>query len=91
MTQATDRPRPADAVRGKDLGNEYMFYDEDGDHIHVLNGTAREIFILCDGTRTEGDVVRDMLERFEVDEATIRRDVTETIERLLTLNLLTVA
>ena len=68
-----------------------MFYDEDGDHIHVLNGTAREVFLLCDGSRTESEVVRDMLELFEVDETTVRRDVTTIIEKLLNLNLLTAA
>ena len=85
------RPRPAEGVRGKDLGSEYMFYDDDGDHIHVLNATAREVFILCDGTRTPSDVIHDMVDRFEVDEATVRRDVTETIELLLNMNLLTVS
>ena len=40
--------------------------------------------------RTEDDVVREMLLRFEVDEATLRRDVTRVIEDLVKLRLLTV-
>lgn len=91
MMAETARPRPADGVRGKDLGSEYMFYDEDGDQHHILNGTAREIFLLCDGTRTEDEVVRELLPQFEVDEVTLRRDVSDIIEDLVKLKLLTVA
>ncbi len=91
MTAERARPRPADGVRGKDLGSEYMFYDEDSDKHHILNGTAREIFLLCDGTRTEDEVVDEMLPDLEVDEVTLRRDVAKIIEDLLKLKLLTVA
>lgn len=91
MSTANGRPRPAEGVRGKDLGSEYIFYDEGIDKHHILNGTAREVFLLCDGSRTRDEVVREMLSNFEVDEATLRRDVSNIIEDLLKLKLLTVA
>ena len=89
MTDLAGRPRQTGALPGKDLGGEYMFYDEDGDRHHVLNATAREVFLLCDGTRTAEEVVREMMQRFEVDEETLRRDVPKVIEDLLKLSLLT--
>ena len=88
MTVLAGRPRQRGELRGKDLGGEYMFYDENSDRHHLLNMTAREVFLLCDGTRTSDDIIREMMERFEVDEATLRRDVPEVIEKLLKLNLL---
>jgi hypothetical protein len=89
MTDLAVRPRQTGELRGKDLGGEYMFYDEDTDRHHVLNVTAREVFLLCDGTRTAEEVVREMIKQYEVDEATLRHDVPEAIEKLLELNLLT--
>ena len=40
MSERTSKP--AAQVDGRDLGDEYLFYDRDGDRVHVLNETARE-------------------------------------------------
>ncbi|HXV76093.1 MAG TPA: PqqD family protein [Candidatus Polarisedimenticolaceae bacterium] len=80
--QARDRPRKTDRFMFKDLGDEFLLYDPQGEQIHVLNGTAREVLLLCDGRRSIVELVAALVERFEVDEATAERDVGELLEHL---------
>ena len=48
-----NRLEPTGSLNQRDLGDEFLFYDRDGDRVHVLNGVAREVFLLCDGNRTK--------------------------------------
>jgi hypothetical protein len=82
-------PRPSRRYVEKDLGEEYLFYDRDGDQVHVLNGSAREIYLACDGSRSVEGITVLLRERFAVDEGTARRDVEETLAKLSEAGLLT--
>ena len=88
MSTALERPRPTPGVWGRDLGDEYVFYERDGDRVHVLNGTAREIFLLCDGSRNEDQIAAALQERYGIDGETARRDTAQTLQRLVELGLL---
>ncbi len=79
---------PTDAHKGTDLGDEFLFYDGGNDRVHVLNATAREIFLLFDGSRSEDEVVQVFAERHGLDEHQARGDVLETVRRLRDLGLL---
>ena len=81
-------PKPTGTFEGADVGEEYMFYDRENDRVHVLNTTAREIFLLCDGKRSEEEIIRSLAEKYELDEATARRDTQETLQRLYELGVL---
>lgn len=85
------RPRPATNLLGKDLEEEYAFYDKRGDAVHLLNATAREIFLLCDGSRSAEEVARALAERFGVDDETAKQDASLTINRLIELGILTLS
>ena len=85
------RPQRLERLSGRDVGDEYLFYDGDSDSVHVLNGTAREIYLLCDGTRSVDKLVAAMLERYEIDETTAREDVDSTLRRLIDLGMLSVS
>jgi PqqD family protein of HPr-rel-A system len=89
MAEPSRVPKPTPATDGTDLGDEYLFYDRENDQVHVLNATAREVFLLCDGRRTEEEIEIAFAARYEVDEATARRDARETLQRLYELRLLT--
>jgi len=89
ISQATC-PRPTTEFLARDLGDEYVFYDRSSDRVHILNGTARSIYLLCDGTRSAGSVARQLAEIYGVDERTALRDAAETIEELVRLGVLTV-
>lgn len=88
MTPTAPRPRPTLHFQGTDLGDEYLFYDSQTERVHVLNGSAREIYLLCDGTRSEEDVARTFSTRYEVDGEIAMRDALETIRQLHGLGLL---
>jgi pyrroloquinoline quinone biosynthesis protein D len=88
MPEISGVPRHTGGFTEKDLEKDYVFYDRHGDRFHILNGTAREIYLLCDGTRTPGAVAREIAERYEVDEETAMKDTCETIDRLVNLGLL---
>jgi len=87
MLTPDSRPHATTGILGKDLGDEYLFYDSAHERVHVLNATAREIYLLCDGRASVLDIVRRFGARFEIDDARARRDVEETIDRLHSLGL----
>ena len=89
MLAQTDRPRGGDALTGRDLKDEYVLLGRTGDRLHVLNDTAREIFLLCDGRRTVREIVRTMTERFEVTEAQAADDVRDTLSEFVALGIVT--
>ncbi len=68
---------------GRDLGDEYLIYDDAGDRVHVLNATAREIYLLCDGDRSEGEMARELMSRYDVSEDVALRDIRETLDDLI--------
>jgi hypothetical protein len=87
MASPTTFPRALGTLEGKDLVDEYIFYDAKGEEVHVLNGIAREIFLLCDGERSVDDLVKNIVDRYEVDEETARRDISELLQNLVDLKL----
>ncbi len=90
MTANARCPRPVDNVKYRDLGDEFLFYDQSGDQLHVLNGSARTIYLLCDGTRTEEQVADEFAMQHE-GAADARGDAQKVIAELLELGLLRVS
>jgi hypothetical protein len=62
-----------------DLGSEMILYDQDSETFHVLNATARQIW-LC--VEEDGVAQRIMGMYPEVDPDRIQRDVSRTLEDL---------
>ncbi len=81
-------PRQTRRFLEKDLHEEFLIYDDEGDRVQVLNGTAREIYVRCDGSRSIEDLAREIRAIFEVDEATALRDVEATVRELTRLGIL---
>jgi len=81
-------PRPAPGAHGRDAGDECLFRDADGMRIHVLNRTAREIYLLCDGSRSPAEVAGELADRYFVDPGTARADVDVLVELLVRLGIL---
>jgi len=85
--ETVDTSRPIAAATGRDLGDEYLFYDREHNRIHVLNETAREVFLLCDGIRTEHEIGEILAGRFEVDGPSALADAHELVGMLVELGL----
>lgn len=75
-------------VRTQEVDGEILVLDDQNGYIHQLNDTAGFVWLLCDGKTTKSDIVRRVVEAFEVDDAVADKDVTEIIDRLRDLNLL---
>jgi hypothetical protein len=88
MPDANESRRPKGKGEGRDGGDEYFIYDRSKDEVHVLNATARDIYLFCDGSRTPEQVAAAMAEKYGVDEATARRDTEVTLRELSELGVL---
>jgi hypothetical protein len=80
-------PSKTERYLSKDLGDEFLFYDTDGEKIHVLNETAREIYLLCDGEHGVDQMVEALVARYEIDAESARRDVLAVLDDLAELGL----
>lgn len=87
MTAATPRWRPSAGIEATDLGDEMLVHDRARGRVLVLNGTARAIWVLCDGSRDDAAVAREIASRYGIGEEEARTDVGETISRLHDLGL----
>ena len=58
-----------------ELDGETFLYDGRMRDVHVLNATAALVWSEFDGTRTLGEIADELGRRFQVDEATMRRDL----------------
>jgi hypothetical protein len=64
----------------KDIGGETLLYSEENEAIHVLNGTARAIWDLCDGQHTFIDIEQALRECFSVKtEHNVHGDIQRTV------------
>ena len=90
MPEHNCKPAVSSTFKSRDLEEEFLVYDPDEDQVHVLNGTAREIYLLCDGNRKPPEIAAVMTERYQVEAEQALADVNETLDRLIGLGLLTV-
>lgn len=88
MSDRCYRRREASGISGRDLGDEYLFYDQGSDRVHILNGTARSILMLCDGKRTVKEIAAAIATEYSVEEKTALQDAAEAIEQLVELGLI---
>jgi hypothetical protein len=91
MVAAETRPRQLDRFLGTDLMDEYVFYDAAGEQVHVLNATARRVYLMCDGSHTVEQMVQAFVAEYEIEEPTARADIDETLRRLEELGLVSLS
>ena len=90
-SKAEARPKQIPGILQRDLGTEYVFYDASGERFHVLNETARDIYLMCDGSRTIHDIALALTAARDIDLATATRDTREAIEQMVRIGLLQIA
>jgi len=77
----------SDRIVGRRIAGEYVLVPllgrgSDADAIYTLNRVAAAMWEALDGTATGQDVVRKVVELFEVDEPRAGRDFLELMETL---------
>jgi hypothetical protein len=63
----------------------------DDNQLHTLNGSATTLWTLAQRPVTADDAARALVEAYEIDEDTARRDATECLEDLARRDILLVA
>ena len=81
------RPLAHPAVSAYPLDDEIVIYTPTDGQAFVLNPTAARIWELCDGTRTDGVMAREIAEANGQDESQVLADVRELIDGLHTAGL----
>jgi hypothetical protein len=65
------------------LDSETIVYDPQGKVVHVLNDTAKLIWLLCDGNHSAADLEAALRQTFDVpEEANVAKDVQATLVTL---------
>ena len=73
---------PAFQVMPVDESSVVVFDPESGDS-HILDGTGKQIFELCDGTKSLDVIIEELLLSYKDFAEEIRKDVPEFIDEML--------
>lgn len=65
-----------------EVDGEVSLYNPAQEQVTVLNGTATDVWYLCDGTRTEEEIVELLAQSYSVSPEQIRDDVSRTIQMI---------
>ncbi|MCA9189643.1 MAG: PqqD family protein [Planctomycetales bacterium] len=76
-------------LSAQEVDGEVVLLDAAGERIHQLNGTASLIWHRCDDKTTIDDLVELLMAHFDVDRTTALGDVSEFVDQLCTLKILT--
>lgn len=68
-------------------GELVMLSVEKGQYFGI-EGVGTRIWELLESPKTEDSIIESIIEEFEVDEATCRRDVVEFLDRMLEMELI---
>lgn len=62
----SETPIHKEGISACSLGNEWFLHDKNKGDVHVINGTARFIWDLCDGHRTVEDMGAKVRDSYDV-------------------------
>ena len=79
---------PASNVLETELDGEVSLYNPLQEEVTVLNGTASDVWYLCDGSLTSEEIVALLARSYSVPAEQIRGDVEQTIVMLREAGLL---
>jgi hypothetical protein len=72
------------------VDDEILLLDIENNHIHQLNPTASFIWELCEQGRTTDEIAQLMVARFDIDDETALRDITNIVSQWRDLGLIDV-
>ncbi|HVR79023.1 MAG TPA: PqqD family protein [Acidimicrobiia bacterium] len=82
MDDTTKVGPPLPNVLETELDGEVSLYSPAHEQVTILNGTATDVWYLCDGTRSEDEIVELLASSYSVAPDQIRDDVSRTIEMI---------
>ncbi len=75
-------PQPDRAIVSREVDGEIYLASADGERMYTLSEVGAEIWRACDGTRSVGRIVDQLLEMYDVGQETLQQDVAEFLALL---------
>ncbi len=72
------------------IDGEVFLMTEDGKKVHMLNKVGTLIWQYADGSLPIKGIISKILERFDIDEETTKKDSLEFINKLVDMKMLTI-
>jgi len=72
------------------IDGEVFLMTEDGKKVHMLNKVGTLIWQYADGSLPIKGIISKILERFDIDEETAKKDSLEFINKLVDMKMLTI-
>ena len=85
---ADERPKRRLDLTHRTIEGETVILNREEGWLHQLNPTASLIWNLCDGTLGISEISERLLDEYEIDSVTGRRDVEKVVSEFRKLNLL---
>lgn len=79
---------PTSKILETEVDGEISLYNPTNEQVTILNGTASDVWLLCDGEHTRDEIVSLLASSYEVDEDQIRDEVVDAIEEFQDAGLL---
>lgn len=73
---------PPPTVIETEIQGDISLYDASTERVLVLNGTASDVWRLCDGEQTLDQIVHLLSHAYQMPSSRIRGEVTATIQRM---------
>lgn len=80
---------PSPQVLETDIDGDISLYNPASEKVTVLNGTASDVWLLCDGSHSMGEIKRLLASSYQVEEVEIAGDIERTINELRESGLIT--
>lgn len=80
---------PVPQILETDIDGEISLYNPASENVTILNGTASDVWLLCDGRHSTEEIVSLLAKSYGVDAGQIRDEVTATITEFIDAGLLT--
>ncbi len=74
---------PPPHILETEVKGDVSLYDPQHERVLVLNGTASDVWLLCDGEQTFGQIVSLLAAAYGRDPALIRGDVEATVTQFV--------
>lgn len=88
VLNSTKTGRPAPSLIETEIDGDVTLYHPPTEQVTVLNGTASDVWRLCDGELTVEEITELLARSYGVSIETIQREVTETIRQFQEADLL---
>lgn len=79
---------PVPQILETELDGEISLYDPENENVTILNDTASDVWLLCDGEHSAEEIVNLLASSYGVNADQIRDEVTRTIDEFIETGLL---